>query len=209
LHCLLVPRVGWLYRAEINFTMSRLAGPILNNNNCTFGMNIDISCRVFVNGGAIAAGALAPPMSALATETEYSQGAENSTRRHVRQCGALIRGDLKPRVHCATANVPTYPVLSARRKRMASSPPAVDRAVSVRLITFLRANGWPHDYAYPYDTRGDSNPPDDERPHIVGRGNVWHIAMANADSRTAAYTNVAIDEAHRAVQETVTTFGMK
>ena len=78
----------------------------------------------------------------------------------------------------------------------------------MRLITFLRANRWPHGYAHPYETLGESDPPDDKRPHIVGRRNVWHIAMANADSRAGAYTNVTIDEARRAVQETVTTLGM-
>jgi hypothetical protein len=57
--------------------MSRLAGAILNNNDCTFRMNRDISRRSFANGVAIAAGALALPMSTLATETEYSEGAQN------------------------------------------------------------------------------------------------------------------------------------
>jgi hypothetical protein len=42
----------------------------------------------------------------------------------------------------------------------------------------------------------------DSTPHF-GR-----IAIANADSGAAAYTNVAIDQANRAVQEILTSLGM-
>jgi spermidine dehydrogenase len=75
-------------------------------------------------------------------------------------------------------------------------------------ILAITANRWPHGYAYTYDSVGDPEMPDDERPHIIGRRQFGHIAIANADSGAAAYTNVAIDQAHRAVQETLISLGL-
>jgi spermidine dehydrogenase len=49
----------------------------VNDNDRALGMNRDISRRDFVNGVAMAAGTLALPVSALATETEYPQSAQN------------------------------------------------------------------------------------------------------------------------------------
>jgi spermidine dehydrogenase len=77
-----------------------------------------------------------------------------------------------------------------------------------RDILAITANRWPHGYAYTYDSVGDPEMPDDERPHIIGRRHFGRIAIANADSGAAAYTNVAIDQAHRAVQETLISIGM-
>jgi spermidine dehydrogenase len=75
-------------------------------------------------------------------------------------------------------------------------------------ILAITANRWPHGYAYTYDTLGDPDVPDAERPHILGRRTFGRIAIANADSGAAAYTSVAIDQAHRAVQETLISLGM-
>jgi spermidine dehydrogenase len=77
LHCLLVLRALDGSTRKGSCATSRLAGAILNKNDRTLGMNRDISRRDFINGVAMAAGALALPMSALATEAEYSQGAQN------------------------------------------------------------------------------------------------------------------------------------
>jgi spermidine dehydrogenase len=49
----------------------------LNNDDRTLGMDRDISRRDFVNGMAMAAGALALPMSSLALQAEYSAGTAN------------------------------------------------------------------------------------------------------------------------------------
>ena len=45
--------------------------------------------------------------------------------------------------------------------------------------------------------------PEAERPHVVGRARFGRIAIANSDSGGGAYTDVAIDQAHRAVTELV------
>jgi len=50
----------------------------LSNDDCTLGMNRDISRRDFLNGVAMAAGAVALPMSALATQAEYLTDAPDS-----------------------------------------------------------------------------------------------------------------------------------
>ncbi len=77
-----------------------------------------------------------------------------------------------------------------------------------RDILGLTVNRWPHGYAYTYDTLGDPEMPDAERPHVLGRRAFGRIAIANADSGAAAYTNVAIDQAERAVQECLLSRGL-
>lgn len=70
-----------------------------------------------------------------------------------------------------------------------------------RDILGLTVGRWPHGYAYTYDSLGDPDIPDAERPHVVGRRAFGRITIANADAGAAGYTNVAIDQAERAVQE--------
>ncbi|HEY0766644.1 MAG TPA: NAD(P)-binding protein [Steroidobacteraceae bacterium] len=77
-----------------------------------------------------------------------------------------------------------------------------------RDILAITVNRWPHGYAYSYDTLGDPDLPDAERPHVLGRRAFGRIAIANADSGAAAYTNVAIDQAERAVQECLLSRGL-
>jgi spermidine dehydrogenase len=77
-----------------------------------------------------------------------------------------------------------------------------------RDILELTINRWPHGYAYTYDTLGDPDLPDAERPHVVGRRAFGRIAIANADSGAAANCNVAIDQAERAVQECLLSRGL-
>jgi len=43
--------------------------------------------------------------------------------------------------------------------------------------------------------------PPEQRPHVIGRQRFGRVAIANADAGAAAFTNQAIDEAHRAVEE--------
>ena len=73
-----------------------------------------------------------------------------------------------------------------------------DPATDILAIT---ANRWPYGYAYTYDTVGDPDVPPEQRPHIIGRQRFGRIAIANADAGAGAFTNQAIDEAHRAVGE--------
>ena len=77
-----------------------------------------------------------------------------------------------------------------------------------RDILALTINRWPHGYAYTYDTLGDPDMPEAERPHVVGRRPFGRIAIANADAGAAAFTNVAIDQAERAVQDCLSSRGM-
>ncbi|MBO1360836.1 NAD(P)-binding protein [Acetobacter sacchari] len=74
-------------------------------------------------------------------------------------------------------------------------------------ILAITVNRWPHGYAYTYDTLGDPTFPDAEQPHVIGRKPFGRIAIANADSGAAAFTNIAIDEAERAVQESLASRG--
>jgi len=69
-------------------------------------------------------------------------------------------------------------------------------------------NRWPHGYAYTYDTLADPDLPDAERPHVRGRRTFGRIAIANTDSGAAAFANVAIDQAERAVQECLVSRGL-
>ena len=77
-----------------------------------------------------------------------------------------------------------------------------------RDILAITVNRWPHGYAYTYDTIGDPDLPEAERPHVLGRRAFGRIAIANADSGAAAFTNVAIDQAERAVQECLISRGL-
>ncbi len=70
-----------------------------------------------------------------------------------------------------------------------------------RDITAITVNRWPHGYAYEYNQLFDPEWPEDGAPHVIGRARFGRIAIANADAGAAAYTDSAIDQAYRAVQE--------
>jgi spermidine dehydrogenase len=70
-----------------------------------------------------------------------------------------------------------------------------------RDITAITVNRWPHGYAYEYNPLFDPDQPESEQPHVIGRARFGRIAIANSDAGAAAYTDVAIDQAYRAVQE--------
>jgi len=74
-----------------------------------------------------------------------------------------------------------------------------DPAKDVAAIT---VNRWPHGYAYQYNSLWDpfwldGGPP----PCAAARKPFGRIAIANADADAYAYTDCAIDQAHRAVSE--------
>jgi len=70
-----------------------------------------------------------------------------------------------------------------------------------RDITAITVNRWTHGYAYEYSTLWDPEFPPNERPCVIGRQPFGRIAIANSDAGARAYTDVAIDQAWRAVQE--------
>ena len=70
-----------------------------------------------------------------------------------------------------------------------------------RDITAITVNRWPHGYAYEYNPLFDPDWPPGEAPHVIGRAGFGRITIANSDAGAAAYTDSAIDQAHRAVLE--------
>jgi spermidine dehydrogenase len=68
-------------------------------------------------------------------------------------------------------------------------------------ITAITVNRWPHGYAYEYNSLFDPDWPTGQAPHEIGRKPCGRVAVANSDSGAGAYTDVAIDQAHRAVME--------
>ncbi|MBU3077933.1 NAD(P)-binding protein [Sphingomonas quercus] len=70
-----------------------------------------------------------------------------------------------------------------------------------RDIDAITVNRWPHGYAPEYNPLWDAETTPDQAPNVIGRQRHGRIAIANADSGRAAYTDSAIDQAHRAVGE--------
>ena len=70
-----------------------------------------------------------------------------------------------------------------------------------RDITAITVNRWPHGYAYEYNPLFDPDWQKGEAPHEIGRTRFGPIAIANSDAAAAAYTDAAIDQAYRAVEE--------
>jgi spermidine dehydrogenase len=71
-----------------------------------------------------------------------------------------------------------------------------------RDILGITVNRWPHGYAYQYNSLFDQFWLDGgETPCQVARKPFGRIAIANADADAYAYTDCAIDQAYRAVQE--------
>jgi spermidine dehydrogenase len=77
-----------------------------------------------------------------------------------------------------------------------------------RDILAITVNRWPHGYAYTYDTLGDPDVPERDRPHVIGRQPWGRITIANSDSAAQAFTNAAIDMGHRAVGELLVARGL-
>jgi spermidine dehydrogenase len=71
-----------------------------------------------------------------------------------------------------------------------------------RDIAAITVNRWPHGYAYEYNSLWDKFWLEGgEQPCVVARRPFGRIAIANSDAGAYAYTDCAIDQGHRAVQE--------
>jgi spermidine dehydrogenase len=79
-------------------------------------------------------------------------------------------------------------------------PGGFDPAADIVAIT---VNRWPHGYAYEYNPLFDPDWNEHEQPHVIGRAPFGRITIANSDSGAGAYTDCAIDQAHRAVEEVI------
>jgi len=72
---------------------------------------------------------------------------------------------------------------------------------SARDILGITVNRWPHGYAYEYNSLWDAEFPPGQAPFEIARKPFGRIHIANSDAGAYAYTNAAIDQAYRAVQE--------
>jgi spermidine dehydrogenase len=73
---------------------------------------------------------------------------------------------------------------------------------SARDIAAITVNRWPHGYACEFNPLYDDfSIPPEKRVNVVGRQRFGRITIANSDSGAAAYTDSAIDQARRAVDE--------
>jgi spermidine dehydrogenase len=76
-----------------------------------------------------------------------------------------------------------------------------------RDIVAITVNRWPHGYAYEYNPLWDPEWAPDEQPCVLARQPFGRITIANADAAAYAYTDAAIDQGYRAVQELFTIWG--
>jgi spermidine dehydrogenase len=81
-------------------------------------------------------------------------------------------------------------------------PGGFDPARDIKAIT---VNRWPHGYAMGRDPLTDPPWPARQTPWVIGRKPFGRITIANSDSDAVALTQVAIDQALRAVKELGTT----
>ena len=73
-----------------------------------------------------------------------------------------------------------------------------------RDIQAITVNRWPHGYAYEYNSLFEPiDRPAWERPCVIGRKPFGRIHIANSDADGHAYTNIAIDQGHRAIAEII------
>ena len=72
-----------------------------------------------------------------------------------------------------------------------------------RDIDAITVNRWPHGYAYEYNPLWDPDWAEGKAPCEIGRQRFGRVTIANSDAAAAAYTDQAIDQAYRAVDELV------
>ena len=70
-----------------------------------------------------------------------------------------------------------------------------------RDIEGITVNRWAHGYAYTPNTLFDPEWKEEDKPWVIGRKPFGKIAIANSDAGASAYSDVAIDQAWRAVGE--------
>jgi spermidine dehydrogenase len=75
-------------------------------------------------------------------------------------------------------------------------PAGFDAARDIEGIT---VNRWAHGYAFTPNPLFDPDWKEEEKPWVIGRRRVGRIAIANSDAGASAYTDVAVDQAWRAV----------
>jgi len=72
---------------------------------------------------------------------------------------------------------------------------------AARDIEGITVNRWAHGYAYTPNSLFDPDWKEEEKPWVIGRKPFGKITIANSDAGASAYSDVAIDQAWRAVGE--------
>lgn len=72
---------------------------------------------------------------------------------------------------------------------------------AARDIEGITVNRWAHGYAYTPNALYEPAWTEEQKPWVMGRKPFGKIAIANSDAGASAYTDTAIDQAHRAVGE--------
>jgi spermidine dehydrogenase len=72
---------------------------------------------------------------------------------------------------------------------------------AARDIEAITVNRWAHGYAFTPNPLFDPDWKEEEKPWVIGRKRFGSIAIANSDAGAEAYTDVSIDQAHRAVAD--------
>ncbi len=72
---------------------------------------------------------------------------------------------------------------------------------SARDISAITVNRWAHGYAYTPFALDTPDWKEGQQPWVIGRQPFGNITIANSDAGASAYTDVAIDQAYRAVSE--------
>jgi len=70
-----------------------------------------------------------------------------------------------------------------------------------RDIAGITVNRWAHGYAFTANSLFDPDWKEEEKPWVIGRKPFGRITIANSDAGANAYTDEAINQAYRAVQE--------
>ena len=70
-----------------------------------------------------------------------------------------------------------------------------------RDIEAITVNRWAHGYAFTPNALFDPEWKEGQQPWVLGRQRFGSIAIANSDAGASAYTDVAIDQAHRAITD--------
>jgi spermidine dehydrogenase len=73
----------------------------------------------------------------------------------------------------------------------------------VRDIEGITVNRWAHGYSYSPNPLFDPHWRKGEEPWVIGRQPFGRITIANSDAGASAYTDAAIDQAYRAVEEVI------
>ena len=104
---------------------------------------------------------------------------------------------------------------AGRTELLATSFETFERNIRDQLVRILKGGGfdpardieaiivnrWAHGYGYEYNPLFDPEWAPGQAPHEIGRRSFGRITIANSDSGATAYTDVAINQAWRAVNE--------